>query len=148
LQGLDAERAVVHEDIAHGWLLRDRVDDRRALAKRILLPEPVRGIDGEGAACNTHNCLDHRKLEFLNAEKVRATYGAVAQVLGVIPRSLGALLGHRQAEASWIVSAATGLPTDYAQQEMHPDLLRKGEIIGTGNELMWRLAAWRARRSK
>jgi hypothetical protein len=48
-------------------------------------------------------------LQFLNHDKVRATYGAVAEVLGVIPRSMGARLGTRRPEASWIVSASNGL---------------------------------------
>jgi len=35
-------------------------------------------------------------LAFLNDEQVRATYGAVAEVLGVIPRSMGARLGTKR----------------------------------------------------
>jgi hypothetical protein len=85
-------------------------------------------------------------IQFLNHHQVRATYGAVAEVLGVIPLSMGALLGPRNAEASWIVSAATGLPTDYSQHEMHPALLRGSEIIRTGIELTLRLSAWKAER--
>src|SRR6266850_2526713 len=42
-------------------------------------------------------------LEFLNDEQVRATYGAVAEVLSVILRSMGARLGPHSHEASWIV---------------------------------------------
>ena len=34
-------------------------------------------------------------LRFLNQEQLRATYGAVAEVLGVIPRAMGARLGRR-----------------------------------------------------
>ena len=86
-------------------------------------------------------------LEFLNDQQVRATYGAVADVLGVIPLSMGALLGPRNPEASWIVSAATGLPTDYSQNEMHPALLRSGDIITSGIALTLRLTAWKATRS-
>ena len=85
-------------------------------------------------------------IQFLNHEQVRATYGAVAEVLGVIPRSMGARLGLRHAEASWIVSATTGLPTDYSQHEMHPALLHNGEIIRSGVEIMLRLSAWKAER--
>lgn len=76
LQRLHAERTVVHEDIPHRRLLRDRVDDLRALAKCVLLPEPVRGIGGKGAARNAHNRLDVGKLEFVD----------VAERVQVIPR--------------------------------------------------------------
>ena len=86
-------------------------------------------------------------LTFLNDEQVRATYGAVAEVLGVSPRSMGVLLGPRTAEASWIVNASTGLPTDYSQHEMHPALLRSSDIITSGIALTLRLTAWKAKRS-
>jgi hypothetical protein len=85
-------------------------------------------------------------LEFLNAEQVRATYGAVGGVIGVIPRALGAHLGARTVEASWIVNGETGLPTDYTQNELHPALLSKSEVISSGIELAMRLSAWKAKR--
>ena len=83
-------------------------------------------------------------VRFLNHHRVRATYGAVAEVLGVIPRSIGARLGTRGIEASWVVNAATGLPTDYEEREKHPALTRSTELITSGRELMKRLAAWKA----
>lgn len=83
-------------------------------------------------------------LEFLNDQQVRATYGAVAEVLGVIPRSMGGLLGPHTPVASWIVNGATGLPTDYSQNETHPALLRSSEIITSGIALTLRLTAWKA----
>ena len=86
-------------------------------------------------------------LEFLNAEQVRATYGAVGELLGIIPRTMSAQLGPHSAERSWIVSAATGLPTDYSRDETHPSLLRTDEIIGSGIALAMRLSAWKAKRS-
>jgi len=85
-------------------------------------------------------------LEFLNDQQIRATYGAVADVLGVIPLSMGALLGPRSPEASWIVSAETGLPTGYSRGEMHTELLRKNDVITSGIALTLRLTAWKARR--
>ena len=84
-------------------------------------------------------------LTFLNDEQVRATYGAVAEVLGVIPRLMGTLLGPRRPEASWIVNAANGLPTDYDQTEWHPALLNRGEIITSGRALMLRITVRRGR---
>ena len=77
-------------------------------------PRPSRGSVGTASLSEI--------LQFLNDQQIRATYGAVADVLGVIPRSLGALLGPHTPEASWIVNAATGLPTDYSQNETHPSL--------------------------
>lgn len=86
-------------------------------------------------------------LQFLNHEQVRATEAAVAQVLGVPPRALGVRLGPRRTEASWIVNAETGLPTNYEQQDWDPALLSKSDIIRTGNELTLRLALWRRPRA-
>jgi hypothetical protein len=85
-------------------------------------------------------------VEFLNDSQVRATYTAVGEVLGVVPRSVGALLGPRRPEASWVVNASTGMPTGYGQQEMHPALFHGGEIIATGREMALRLAVWRVSR--
>jgi hypothetical protein len=85
-------------------------------------------------------------IRFLNDERIRATYGAVAGLLGVLPRGLGSHLGFRRPEVSWIVNAETGVPTDYNRQEIHPDLFSKAEIIRTGSELVLRMAAWKAKR--
>jgi len=85
-------------------------------------------------------------LEFLNAEQVRATYSAVGELLGIVPRSMGSQLGPHSPERSWIVSAGTGLPTDYSQDEMHPSLLRTDDVISSGIALAMRLSAWKAKR--
>ncbi len=74
---------------------------------------------------------------------VRATYGAAAQLIGVEPISMGARLGPRRAEASWIVSAESGLPTGYSPQETHPALTLKSDIIRDGADLLQRLNVWR-----
>ena len=84
-------------------------------------------------------------LRLLNEGRTRATYAAVASVLGVPPRSMGAMLGTRRPEASWVVNGETGLPTDYEQADWHPDLLATSDVIRTGNELMLRIALWRAK---
>ncbi len=42
-------------------------------------------------------------IDCLNARKVKATYGAVAGILGCHPRDVGRHLGERRKEASWIV---------------------------------------------
>jgi hypothetical protein len=85
-------------------------------------------------------------IRFLNDERIRVTYGAVAGLLGVPPRGLGSHLGSRRPEVSWIVNAQTGVPTDYNRQEIHPDLFSKAEIIRTGSELVLRMAAWKVKR--
>jgi hypothetical protein len=84
-------------------------------------------------------------LRFLNEEQIRATYGAVAAVLGVIPQSIGARLGSRRAAASWIVNSQSGLPTGYQAGEIHPALFSKNSIIKSGDELQRRMATWRKR---
>ncbi|HYT68181.1 MAG TPA: hypothetical protein VEL51_17265 [Vicinamibacterales bacterium] len=84
-------------------------------------------------------------VRFLNEAHVRATYGAVAELIGGIPRGIGARLTalySRSPEASWIVSAESGMPTGYAASERHPALLNKTEIISSGRELEQRMAAW------
>ncbi len=86
-------------------------------------------------------------LRFLNEEQVRATYGAVAEVLRVFPISMGARLGPRRPEASWIVNAFNGLPTDYSEDEWHPALLSQGEVIASGRVLALRLSKWRGTRT-
>lgn len=78
-------------------------------------------------------------IRFLNQEKVRATYGAVAGVLGVVAQSMGARLGPHTPEASWIVNAKTGRPTGYAAGEVHPDLTMDPVIITTADELRRRM---------
>ena len=78
-------------------------------------------------------------LDFLNTERVRATYGAVAEVLGITPRSVGVQLGSRRPKASWVVNAGTGEPTGYDAEERHSLLYEHAEIIGTGAELLRRM---------
>lgn len=74
-------------------------------------------------------------LHTLGTSRRRATYSAVAEYLGVHRRSVAKLLGSRRPEASWIVSARTGLPSGYLQTEMHPNLKDDPRIIRTGREL-------------
>ena len=83
-------------------------------------------------------------LRFLNEARTRATYGAVAAVVGVPSRSIGGVLGARRPEASWVVNSETGLPTDYEQVDLHPDLFATSSVIRTGHELTLRIALWRA----
>jgi hypothetical protein len=78
----------------------------------------------------------------LNATKTRATYGAVAEVIGGLARGVGQRLGTRRTEASWVVSSATGLPSGYGPDEIHSDLIGS-PLLRTGTELRELLARWR-----
>jgi alkylated DNA nucleotide flippase Atl1 len=73
-------------------------------------------------------------LNVLNREKVRATYGAVGEILGIPAWSVGQALGAKRSEASWVVNARTNMPTDYAPDQLHADLFRSA-VIKTGAQL-------------
>lgn len=78
-------------------------------------------------------------VEFLDRNKMRATYRAIAEAAQVPQRSVGTLLGDRCHLASWIVSSGNGEPTGYAEHEKHPDLHANSEIIMTGDDLVRRM---------
>jgi hypothetical protein len=74
---------------------------------------------------------------------VRATYGAVATLVGGAAQSIASRLGRswgKRPEASWVVSAKTEKPRDHRPEE----LLRGGEVIKSADELRRRLAEWEA----
>ena len=73
-------------------------------------------------------------LDYLNAVPVRATFGAVGEVLGVRPQAVARLLGARRPEASWIVNGSTGEPTGYAPDQVDPRLPGT-HVIRSGDEL-------------
>ena len=87
-------------------------------------------------------------LVFLNAEQIRATYGAVGDVLGIPGIGMGAQLGPHSIQASWVVNASTGLPSGYADPDLHPALFSNAEVIASGIELAMRLTAWKAGRAR
>lgn len=76
-----------------------------------------------------------RVLQCLNQEQIRATYGAVADVIGTSPQNVRLYLGQRRPWASWVVAARNGEPTGYAPHEKHPQLYRRYWIITTGADL-------------
>lgn len=86
-------------------------------------------------------------VQFLNATRTRATYGAVAEVIGGIAQGVAARLGEKRPEASWIVNGESGLPTGYAADQLHRCLRERDEIIASGAVLGERLRAWSAERS-
>ena len=73
-------------------------------------------------------------LDYLNAVPVRATFGAVGEVLGVRPQAVSRLLGARRPEASWIVNGSTGEPTGYTPDQVDPRLPGT-DVIRSGDEL-------------
>ena len=94
--------------------------------------------------------MDHHRLtlaevvQYLNSAQIRATYGAVGEAIGVIARGVGARLGRRRPEASWVVAVRNEQPTGYQTHELHPALTRTSEIIRTGPDLVRRVKAARA----
>jgi hypothetical protein len=66
----------------------------------------------------------------LDAHKQRATYGAVAELVGVLPRGL--MSGRpKSPRYSWVVAATSGansrrgFPTGYSVNQIHPDCYRQ-----------------------
>jgi hypothetical protein len=69
----------------------------------------------------------------------RATYGAVAGLLGKVPRSV--MQGYpKDWRHSWVVNQRDGEPSQYPALKKHPALHERGHILSTPEEL----AAWLA----
>ena len=77
----------------------------------------------------------HLILDRLNRERIRCTYGAVADVIGGVARGVSQRLETKDPRNSWIVNKETGEPTGYFDSQKHPDLRRSPRIITTGEEL-------------
>ena len=74
-------------------------------------------------------------LEFLDREKQRCTYGAIGELLGVLPVAVGRILGPRQKKTSWVVNKKTRMPIGYCEREIHSDLESNPYVISDGTEL-------------
>ena len=74
-------------------------------------------------------------LDALDTAQQRATYGAVAAVVGVSPRALMAGRERNQRH-SWVVNLKTGFPTDYAADLVHPALTTNAIVLKTMEELV------------
>ena len=74
-------------------------------------------------------------LGYCNQVKVRVTYGAVADILGIRPQSVGEYLGNKRPEASWIVNNRTKAPTGYSKEQMHEYLFKNSRVICDAQEL-------------
>lgn len=79
-------------------------------------------------------------LEALDIARQRATYGAVAALVGVSPRAL--MSGReRNQRSSWIVNHRSGRPTGYPEEQLHPELASNPDVIKTREDLTAWLAA-------
>jgi len=74
-------------------------------------------------------------LAVLNQFHQRATYGALARVVGGVPRFVMARRPRNHLN-SWIVRNDNGLPSNYAPAQMHPQLLEHAHVINTQQALL------------
>lgn len=73
-------------------------------------------------------------IDVLDHARQRATYGAVAALLGRAPRTL--MKGRdRDSRHSWVVSSKNGEPTGYGAELLHPELKRSDRVIESREEL-------------
>jgi hypothetical protein len=76
-------------------------------------------------------------LELLQRHHQRATYGAVAALVGRTPQNV--MQGcPRNRLHSWVVNQKTRLPTKYPAGMIHPALEERADVISSAQEL----AAW------
>lgn len=73
-------------------------------------------------------------LHVLGKYDQRATYEAVAKLLGKSPQSLMQRRPHCPRD-SWIVLKKTGLPSGYSKEDMHPLLTSRSRILKTPKKL-------------
>jgi hypothetical protein len=74
-------------------------------------------------------------LELLQRHRQRATYGAVAALVGRTPRNLMQGLP-RDWLHSWVVNQDTGLPSEYPAGKIHPAIKERAEILSSEQELV------------
>jgi hypothetical protein len=98
-----------------------------------LTPPPARPVAKEEPQKLT---LDEI-LEVLERHRQRATFGAVAGVLGRDPRSL--FSGYaRTPRTAWVVNKSSGLPTGTKPEDYPPGLLQSERIIDMSDDLnLW-----------
>lgn len=78
-------------------------------------------------------------LDALDRFHQRATYGAVAGVIGRPPVSVLKDRPRNQRH-SWVVNQETGMPTGYLPEELHPALTSQVRVMRTAPELRTWLA--------
>ena len=73
-------------------------------------------------------------IDLLDKHHQRATYGAVAGLLGAVPRWV--MRGYpRDWRHSWVVNESTGEPTNYPAAKKHPSLTERERILDTPQKL-------------
>jgi hypothetical protein len=73
-------------------------------------------------------------IDALHRGRQRATYGAVAALIGRPTYFL--MVGRpRDYRHSWIVNKQSGLPTGYGAEDMHPEILSHPEVLSTSLRL-------------
>jgi hypothetical protein len=76
-------------------------------------------------------------VKLLNRYHQRATYGAVAELVGGVPRAI--MQGRpRNWLHSWVVNQETGLPSEYPAPKIHPAIDEQTIILCDAGAL----AAW------
>ena len=74
-------------------------------------------------------------VDVLNQHHQRATYGAVAELLGRPSRNLMSECPKNK-RYSWIVSQKDGMPSGYSSFQKHPSLMENEDILSTRDELV------------
>src|SRR5579883_3515423 len=105
-----------YSDMTPAERIRDRIAKNRRIEETVFLGNAGLTLDG----------IVHQ----LDAHKQRATYGAVAELVGVLPRGL--MNGRPKLPRYSRVVAATsgaesrrGVPTGYSVNQIHPDCYRQ-----------------------
>ena len=74
-------------------------------------------------------------LDCLDFCRIRATYTAVGEVIGIPARSVGGVIGSNSTYGSWVVSREYGTPTGYEHAECHAELFKRDKVIDCASEL-------------
>lgn len=77
-------------------------------------------------------------LDYLNENKLRATYSAIQSYLGFgafEKPDWSEILGPHRQYTSWVVSKKSNMPEGYRPADLHPDLMASPEIITKGKQL-------------
>jgi hypothetical protein len=83
-------------------------------------------------------------LDYLNENRVKATYNAVAEAIGIHHSNLVQLfpfLGERRPRASWVVNKRDHEPAKYTADQKHPDLDKAVRVVTDAAELR-KLLGW------
>jgi len=106
----------LYSDMTPAERIRDRIAKNRRIEESVFSGNAGLSLDG----------IVHR----LDAQKQRATYKAVAELVGVLPRGL--MSGWpKTPRYSWVVAATSGsesrrgFPTGYSLNQIHPDCYRQ-----------------------